>query len=311
MKFFLKIGSYILLCIYSGQIYTSQDNYKDTQESLDNRALEYCKLHKNLYITIVWPRAIEHLDQIQEGLSALGSIIYTKQLILKNNGPHIFLQHINEKSKKPDHHYNLHFNYDIQIKEFPIGIILLQSDKKIEEIRVIKDAVRDQVGMDKRSFHIDDTPEGTLETAQMVFVKNSIDFMNHAQPKKLKWFNKQLDKYREWLCKNKVNFDDFCLAGDAVLVAYGITEGKDLGYLHHGHEHMREATIYVNSHNTVIKKNTDIVIDDIIFNPDNFFYYKGLKFASLERVKRIKEQRNREKDIIDLNYIQQFMESYK
>jgi len=40
--------------------------------------------------------------------------------------------------------------------------------------------------------------------------------------------------------------------------------------------------------------------DEIIYNPPNHFYYRGIKFASLEMVKQMKSKRGEEKDISDL-----------
>ena len=37
----------------------------------------------------------------------------------------------------------------------------------------------------------------------------------------------------------------------------------------------------------------------IIFNPKNHFYYKGIKVASLNVIRSMKENRNEEKDVVD------------
>ena len=43
--------------------------------------------------------------------------------------------------------------------------------------------------------------------------------------------------------------------------------------------------------------------EEIIFNPQNHFYYKGIKFANLGVVKAMKQFRNEEKDIVDVKLI--------
>ncbi len=43
--------------------------------------------------------------------------------------------------------------------------------------------------------------------------------------------------------------------------------------------------------------------DDIIFNPGNHFYYKGIKFVSLSLLRDMKLCRGEEKDLLDVKII--------
>ena len=49
--------------------------------------------------------------------------------------------------------------------------------------------------------------------------------------------------------------------------------------------------------------------EDIIFNPQNHFYYKGVKFASLDVVRAMKKFRNEEKDVVDVELINKLIGS--
>ena len=59
----------------------------------------------------------------------------------------------------------------------------------------------------------------------------------------------------------------------------------------------------IHSHNEYSKGRYDKTIDDIIYNPENHFYFNGLKYASLDIIKQLKEKRGEDKDKKDLNLI--------
>ncbi len=44
--------------------------------------------------------------------------------------------------------------------------------------------------------------------------------------------------------------------------------------------------------------------DDILFNPDNHFYWNNIKFASLDSVKKLKAHRGEEKDLVDVKLME-------
>ena len=43
--------------------------------------------------------------------------------------------------------------------------------------------------------------------------------------------------------------------------------------------------------------------NEIIYNPENYFYFNGFKFISLNILKKMKQNRNEEKDKNDLKLI--------
>jgi hypothetical protein len=93
--------------------------------------------------------------------------------------------------------------------------------------------------------------------------------------------------------------EDYCLTSSIILEMYGLRNANDLDYLHKYDKkidnlglHTEEWLQYYNDGK-----------DEIIYNPSNYFYFNGLKFASLKIVKEMKEKRNQKKDIIDIELI--------
>ena len=60
----------------------------------------------------------------------------------------------------------------------------------------------------------------------------------------------------------------------------------------------------IHSHNSYALGRYHTSVDDIIYNPDNYFYFNGVKFASLDVVKKLKEKRMEEKDKKDLKLVE-------
>jgi hypothetical protein len=84
---------------------------------------------------------------------------------------------------------------------------------------------------------------------------------------------------------------------------YGLRECNDLDYLHFGDK--------VSTNNNLISSHNEYGIgryhthkDNIIFDPRNHFWYDGIKFASLDVVRKLKSKRNEPKDVVDVKLIE-------
>ena len=53
---------------------------------LDSLALEYSKLKKDVFIVLIWPKAIKKDDNLREILNNYGEIVYEKEVSLNLNG---------------------------------------------------------------------------------------------------------------------------------------------------------------------------------------------------------------------------------
>ena len=111
-----------------------------------------------------------------------------------------------------------------------------------------------------------------------------------------------MNYFEQYLIENNLDFEDYCITASSVLSLYGLREGKDLDYLHFN-PHIIKGHPDISSHNEYGVERYSKHKDDIIFNPENHFYYGNLKVASLEIVKALKEKRGEEKDYIDINLI--------
>lgn len=281
---------------------------------LDTMALHYCLLKPNVHIALIFPSAGDSkLNEVRSYFSKYGDIVYEKKFKLSKNGPFNLIKLLYE-----DDHWIGDWNtkfagirkkmsscFPKNSENYSIHAFLVEMDN-IKSMDECKEKIRSLYLLGKHSIHATDTHEQAILLAQSIYSANSIHFLEHAEPNQLKRFDELLPKYKKWLTEAAVDMNCFCVDSSSVLSAYGIRDCSDLDYLHHGYHNIKSAEPLIQGHNSyanhyAVKK------DEIIFNPAYHFYYKGLKFASLETVKIMKEKRNERKDRLDVALITEFL----
>ena len=129
--------------------------------------------------------------------------------------------------------------------------------------------------------------------------------MNNAKVADYITFEQCCNYFGECIKKHFLDGDDYCITASSVLSRYGLREGKDLDYLHRGAQIGGHPL--VDSHNEYSKGRYILSIDDILYNPDNHFYFNGIKYVSLRVVKDLKEKRGEPKDKKDLELINELL----
>ena len=102
---------------------------------------------------------------------------------------------------------------------------------------------------------------------------------------------------------NNLDIDEYAVTASSILSIYGLREGKDLDYIHTKSSPVLNLGEDIQSHNSYGIGMYDINYDDIIHNPENHFYSRGVKFVSPKIIKSLKEKRNEPKDINDINLL--------
>ena len=180
-------------------------------------------------------------------------------------------------------------------------VYLFESNQP-EKVIECKKEIRNLFDIGNHSVHSSDNRKESITLAETLFVPNSIHFLNYAKLAHFNKFESWLKKYRKWIEMNNLNMECFCIDASAILSAYGLRKCADLDYLHHGYDNISTGDNYIASHNSSIHHHV-YDKDDIIFNPDNHFYYKNVKFAALHVIRAMKHKRNEPKDRVDVAMI--------
>ncbi len=268
----------------SSHFFRNKRDYVPTglaEKYLDAMALTYCELKENTAIVVIFPRAIKDNQRIKKILQNYMHSIYEKEITLKASGPRNFIRNYLEASSKVNQCFTQNRTHSWTIHVFLVEILNQSLMQKA------KQEINDALGI-SQAVHVTDGHDDTLKLARAVFNQNSIHFLNNANSKDFKNFNDFFTIYKNWLDRNSFDKECFCITGDAVLAAYGIRDCQQLGFIHHGYNN--QCSIEISS---ITDNNSDAYYrtmskDNILFNPENYFYYRDIKCAALHVVRNMK-----------------------
>ncbi|MEJ5259281.1 MAG: FkbM family methyltransferase [Anaerohalosphaeraceae bacterium] len=277
----------------------------------DAMAYEYCKIKKNTYIVSVFPCAEGREEEIVSILCRYARLVYRKELVLRKNGPFFYIKHAylgEHWTGSPSDGFRGY--QDKAVNCFrgrgPLRVYLIEADSP-EAVRSCKQEIRELFGSNKDAVHINDSYEETLRLAGLCFNENSLHFLNHAETVYFESFHRQLQEYRTLLEQSGADPECFCIDGSSVMAAYGIRPARDIDYLHVGYEALpAKASCRLESYNKAAVYHQK-PLDEVVFNPENYFYFEGLKFVSLQELFRMKSNRTEPKNRADVPRIRPYL----
>jgi hypothetical protein len=107
------------------------------------------------------------------------------------------------------------------------------------------------------------------------------------------------------LCSVHGEISDFVIDGSTILSIYGIRESNDIDYLSRKLLPKELSTKGLDSHDNQIEYHGKTK-EELIYDPQNFFFFMGLKFISLRQVLKMKRIRGNRKDLRDCDNIDAF-----
>ncbi|WP_062109536.1 hypothetical protein [Bacillus niameyensis] len=229
----------------------------------DAMAMEYCKLKKNTHIFITF----NFSGGIKKTFLNYGSIFYEKKIKLNRLGLQNLLG-IELFDEKWSEVLRKLFNKDEQNYYLDV-FVLEQSGKKFPQLT--ENLMCQMIYMSKRH-------EQTIKLAQNLLNENSIHYLNTARIINNNKFKMLLSEFKKNIGTDN---DNYCLVSNAVMAAYGIGCCEELSCIRFN----RKPNSIKNAVLVTYDKG-----DDVIYNPENHFYYDGIKFATLNVVKAMKQK---------------------
>jgi len=289
-----------------------QHNRFGTLESKysDLAAIELAKNSTKSRIVILYPSAVNigKLDDVKKILNESTLPIYEKSVNISSKGAPNLMRELYykeawaEKNNGAGYLAKAKFCFKphgfFKNKMSPTHAFLVEIEDEATALK-IKERIRSLFDLEKHSVHINDTHEETVRLAKCFYNNNSIEFLNKFNGKFFPIYDGLLSEFEQWVALNNLDLDDYCISAGSVLTAYGLKECKDIDYLH-SNEAMLPGNDLIQSHNAYGVGRYHLHRDDIIHNPDNHFYRYGVKYSSLDVVKKLKQRRGEEKDFRDI-----------
>ncbi|SES09877.1 hypothetical protein [Salipaludibacillus aurantiacus] len=266
---------------------------------------EYCKMKKNTRILILFPSVASKKNEVKQILDLLGGIYYKKNIFVGNEGPRNLMFLLYRNTYNIDHPYFKQIDDKIKINFKTSGSVQMVVFEKenVDNLKKAKLKLQKLSKGDSEAFFLTDDHNQTIELSQVLLNYNSMHFLNNAKPYKNQSFVKSLDFFKKSLEEKSINKEYICLGNSSVLAAYGIKETFELDFVQHDSlSNLKEATNIVTK-----KRNYNQGKDDLIFNPENHFYFNGIKFVSISLVKKMKRNSKSPREIKELSAIQIYL----
>lgn len=267
---------------------------------LDAIALEICLQDPHAYIATIWPTMdYSQEEMVYNILKKYVKVIYHKKFTFKNHAPLTFIKSIPEKV--PHISKDFHCYFDPQKKEYPMMCFVISTPHYSQTVKA-KRELRDLVHLDPYCMHINDTHQQCIDLAYMLLNRNSIHFLNHYTPKNFQTFQSLIPLYKNFIKEYRLSENDLCVDGSSVLSSYGIRDcALDFDFLCGVKRNFHN--IYPLDHHNQAWEVLGLSPEEIIYNPKNFFYYEGLRFTSIQKIREMKIKQGRPKDILDVRLI--------
>lgn len=272
----------------------------------DSMALAFSQLCPNMVVVVVFPIAGGKDKEIEQVLSEYGRVAYEKQIRFTELGRYnlIRMLYFNMHWIDPDgditygicHHVDHRFWRDEPVKFY----FFIFDD--LVKILVAKSRLRALFELKNFPVHINDTHDETIWIAEQILTPNSLYFMNHAQPWLSKKFLRLLNKFHQKINQKELDKDNFCLIDDPVMSAFGLRDTKHINYLYFGEKPSLNLSPEFHAVDEEILSQK-MPIDDLIFDPRNYFYFRGIKFVSPSTLLEVRFGQNASKFVKDARLI--------
>lgn len=279
----------------------------------DAIALEYCLQKKETFAALVFPSAQGKHEQVQNTLSEFGNPVYEKALLLSEAAAFNLMRIIYQDEAWLGNASNgfpgarektkLCFN-----RPGPLRLFLIEAASG-EQMAKAKQAIRTIFKIGKHSIHINDRHPDTLRIMQTLCNPNGLHLLKTRGENTYTILEQSIKDLKTWVMKHNVDLEDLCVSGSGSLSAYGLRKCADLDILHASNINVGSLPKGIGSHEDYAHHYPKSV-DEIVYNPSNHFYYRGIKFVSLPLVRNMKNSRGEQKDIQDVKLIDSLQEKH-
>jgi len=187
--------------------------------------------------------------------------------------------------------------------------ILLFFCESVEKVKYLKDLFRKEFKLGKNSIHITDTHEETVDICKFMLNRNGINFLNKSKLEDRCYIDGQIKQFKIFLDREQVSKEDVAISSGAVLNLFGLRRSHDIDFIV-SPSYDLENIKNLDCHNQY-KNYFEESLEDLIYNPKNYFWYSGLKILTPEIIFKFKQNRNEPKDKIDMKLLMSIISEKK
>ncbi|MBR74480.1 MAG: hypothetical protein CL872_06050 [Dehalococcoidaceae bacterium] len=187
--------------------------------------------------------------------------------------------------------------------------------KELNILVDLKKKIRNYYNIGNDSIHIPDTQK-ECDTLLDLLNYNTLSFIDKTPSLYINFpnFNKLFEKLKQFCKENNIDTKKICITSSSVLSVYGIRDCGDMDlFIDKKYINIFKNTDFDNHNKYTIDKHYSKHFEDIIYNPDNHFYFQEIKFCNLSIILDYKKyrvtnklygQKSIDKDNRDINNIE-------
>lgn len=285
--------------------------YMMSDVSMGYMAVQYAHLKENCYMACLWPRAdFDRINEVEDKLKSIGNIVYAQDVYLTYQGLCNFMVQIyghQAWTGNIDNHFcGVKAKADACYRKGqPVKTYLFEAED-LDTVIEIKRQIRELLHLENHSIHISDNWHETIDMTELLYNRNSVDFMNRSNPYVYCMVYKKIAELKQLIEKNGYDKSRFIIDSSAVLEVCGLRRAADVDFLT---DYIFEEESQIEGVDNHIDQLPyyNITLADMLYDPRNYFYFEGMKFITPQRLLMMKANRGEEKDIRDVKLLKMYM----
>lgn len=258
------------------------------EKYLDDMALYYAKLKRNTSIMLVFPVADGNHDEIRKILRMYGNILYEKYVRLTKNGQLLFIRELYEDASwlgSCEDHFagaeqEVCQRFSSSENDGTMRVWLVEFNTSRQRINC-QQTIQALFDGNKYAVYSSKNHQETMRLGRILFLANSIEFLNTAETNYVKLLDYCLYCFKKMMHKYNIDNDHVCLVDDTT---HTNCRSCDYLKLHLISSSYAKVPAEYSNWLPFDCTNTTIPADEILFNPENHFYYKDVKLAKVIRI---------------------------
>lgn len=298
-------------------------NFDLAEKYLDSITLESCRWKENLFMICLWSPTWRYPKERKQAIDLISSktnVVYTKIIRLNAKALRNFCLQIYghmEWIGNIDNHFS---GVDAKVKEIfdgyydKVEFILVEADDYATVLK-LKTDVRKIFNIGLSSIHTTDNIRETRQIADLIYNPNSIFHIRYGCPDKFVHSYNLMLLFKQLLKDNNYDLQKYAIDSSMVMAVNGLRDATDLDFISIDTEQnntyiSEESNNSLECHNTSIEFHSQS-IEDLIYNPNNYFVFNELKFLTPFEVKKYKDARGDKRNLADARLIQSYLSKRK
>lgn len=242
------------------------------------------KVKENDYMACIWPVADPAKTEAAEGvLRQKGKIIYAGDVTLTYLGMKNFMTQIYGHQAWTG---TIHNQFRGTVSKVdacyragqPVKTYVFEASS-LDAVLDIKEKIRKIYGIDKHSIHISDSAKETYDMIQLLYNKNSVDFLNHAHPYRYQRVYRCIRRAEELIAEKQLEKERFILGMDAVMEVCGLKKTQAVECMtDYSCNDLTETGIGMEMKHSA--EEYGLTLSELLYDADHYFYFEGMKLAA-------------------------------